>query len=754
MKFKRILFMSLLTAGLLLSSCTKRENTESSEGSNIPESSSTIHEHTWGDSTYIWASDYSSCTATRVCLDNIEHKETETKESVYTVLVEPGCESEGSATYTVTFENKAFAAQTHEVTLDQKGHTWETPTYEWNADYSECTATRVCANDKAHTESETAFSVYKVTKKPTCAEEGVGQYKVSFAKKCFETQIHKVKIDKDLTAHNYIESVVAATTDDEGYTLHTCEYCHDSYKTDITSAENKFTYAEYMGGYMITAYTGEAEIINVPATHNGLDVKRIDGIKTGRIIHIPETITDFYGGCFSENTQLEEVNIPEGTTTIGSMFNGCTSLKSIVIPDSVTNIGQYAFFQCSSLEEMTLPFTGRTPNDSSYYHLAYIFGGTAYDSAPNYVPQSLKKVTLSSACTRIPNQAFFKCQYLEEVVIGENVTKIGWYAFGETQKITEINIPKKVSIIDTDAFASLNGADKIEAINVDIENENYASEDGVLYNKDKTVLLRYPSGKKDESFAVPDSVIEIGESAFRNNSFVKNITMNNNVETLNYNSFYCVSNLTSIELSNKIKVIPMNCFKACQKLPSIELPEGIETIEMYAFCQCSALKTINIPASVTSIGEDVFQLVRLTSLKFDGNIRNIQFDSNWNSSLLSKPSISIADVEEPYGIMVNGESFIGGGFFGFGDGGNKKYLQFMFEATFAVGDEFVFYDNIENEQFDIAIDGFSLGGDSATSENWKDYFDFDGSKYIAKQQFNCTFYMKIDGVNNNVYISL
>ena len=79
-----------------------------------------MHEHTWGDPTYAWAEDFSSCTATRVCLDNAEHKESETKQSVYTVLVEPGCESEGSAKYTVTFENSAFVTQTHEVTLDQK----------------------------------------------------------------------------------------------------------------------------------------------------------------------------------------------------------------------------------------------------------------------------------------------------------------------------------------------------------------------------------------------------------------------------------------------------------------------------------------------------------------------------------------------------------------------------------------------------------------------------------------------------------
>lgn len=111
--------MSLLTSGLLISSCANGENTESIQESSTPESSessSPIHEHTWGEPTFAWADDYSSCTATRVCLDNAEHKETETKESVYIVLIEPGCESEGSATYTATFENKAFVVQTHEVT--------------------------------------------------------------------------------------------------------------------------------------------------------------------------------------------------------------------------------------------------------------------------------------------------------------------------------------------------------------------------------------------------------------------------------------------------------------------------------------------------------------------------------------------------------------------------------------------------------------------------------------------------------------
>lgn len=84
------------------------------------------HAHRWGNPTYTWSQDYSSCTATRVCLDDSTHIETESKNSVYTVVTPSSCSQEGKGEYKVTFSNSSFATQTHEVKLEKKEHTFST----------------------------------------------------------------------------------------------------------------------------------------------------------------------------------------------------------------------------------------------------------------------------------------------------------------------------------------------------------------------------------------------------------------------------------------------------------------------------------------------------------------------------------------------------------------------------------------------------------------------------------------------------
>ncbi len=101
------LFVSLGFLILTLTSC--------GGGSN----NSSTHEHTWGSPTYTWTSDYSSCTAERVCSGDTSHKETETANSTYVVVTEPTEESEGLGRYTATFTNTAFTTQTHDIDIDK-----------------------------------------------------------------------------------------------------------------------------------------------------------------------------------------------------------------------------------------------------------------------------------------------------------------------------------------------------------------------------------------------------------------------------------------------------------------------------------------------------------------------------------------------------------------------------------------------------------------------------------------------------------
>ena len=98
--------------------------------------------HDYGTPIYEWNADYTQCTATRVCIRNSEHKETENA----TVVSETtgDCGTGITHTYTATFTNTVFEQQVKTVTDTSAEHTYETAVVEWNADYSDCTVTRLC----------------------------------------------------------------------------------------------------------------------------------------------------------------------------------------------------------------------------------------------------------------------------------------------------------------------------------------------------------------------------------------------------------------------------------------------------------------------------------------------------------------------------------------------------------------------------------------------------------------------------------
>ena len=106
MKKKLVLMTSALMAMSLLSACN-------------------AHTHDWGEVTYTWSSDNTTCTAERVCKGDESHKETETANSTYVVVTEAKCEEDGKGRYSVSFENEAFEAQTKEVKIDATDHDYQ-----------------------------------------------------------------------------------------------------------------------------------------------------------------------------------------------------------------------------------------------------------------------------------------------------------------------------------------------------------------------------------------------------------------------------------------------------------------------------------------------------------------------------------------------------------------------------------------------------------------------------------------------------
>ena len=191
--------------------------------------------------------------------------------------------------------------------------------------------------------------------------------------------------------------------------------------------------------------------------------------------------------------------------------------------------------------------------------------------------------------TSIGENAFGFCSSLTSITIPDSVTSIGKVAFGWCSSLTSITIPDGVTSIGYGAF---DRCKKLTQINVDKANTSYSSVNGVLFNKEKTELIRYPEGKTDTSYAIPNSVTRIGSSAFYDCSSLTSITIPNSVTSIGDDAFYDCSSLTSITIPDSVTSIGWDTFSGCSSLTSITIPNSVTSIGYYAFRNCSSLKDV------------------------------------------------------------------------------------------------------------------------------------------------------------------
>ena len=205
------------------------------------------------------------------------------------------------------------------------------------------------------------------------------------------------------------------------------------------------------------------------------------------------------------------------------------------------------------------------------------------DGAFCYI-NSLKAIHIPNSVTQIGESAFCGCEALKSIHIPNSVTQIGDEAFSECSSLQSINIPNSVRYIGIDSFCNC------PQLRLTSDNPHFKVINGLLISSDGTLISCL---SKDTHIHIPNSVTQIGDSAFRG----------------------CRS-LQSIHIPNSVTHIGKNAFSWCRSLQSIHIPNSVTQIGDSVFSSCDALQSIHIPNSVTCIGRNPFgscPQLRLTS---------------------------------------------------------------------------------------------------------------------------------------------
>ncbi|MBQ7005055.1 MAG: leucine-rich repeat domain-containing protein [Clostridia bacterium] len=213
---------------------------------------------------------------------------------------------------------------------------------------------------------------------------------------------------------------------------------------------------------------------------------------------------------------------------------------------------------------------------------------------------------------------------VKKVIINSGVTSITNNALEGMNELKYVSISETVAEMDT--FNSRNpfkDCDKLEEIFVNSENPFFKSDDGILYNKDMTVLRVYPSGKQGESFIIPESVTKTGDEAFYGCKNLKDVYIPDSVTQLSLGVFSACSELVSVRLPDGISYIDQCTFLNCAKLTNVNIPYSVECIGVSAFCGCESLKEIDIHSNITSIRDGAFGGSGISTITIDKNVEFI-----------------------------------------------------------------------------------------------------------------------------------
>ena len=384
-------------------------------------------------------------------------------------------------------------------------------------------------------------------------------------------------------------------------------------------------------------------------------------------LKVPESVTHIGARAFSYCYELQQVELPPTLTDISDgLFENCTQLTELVLSDSIRTIGNRAFAYCEQLKPFEFTNTVRSVGDCAF------LGCLQWTS-----------VTLPATVEKWGSSVFLNCRNLRTV----NFEMSSLYQAEDIldawdHEYDVFNLPASMTYLDVSHLSRFSG---LKAVSIDPANPNYATEDGVLYDKAMSQLLWYPKNKQEETFIVPEtvrtiktlnknshlhkiilpdqlqsiaphaleetpidsitipaSVTEFDECVFANCTKLKYAILQCPLSALPTGTFAGCTSLETFECPNSITTIGYLCFYE-SGLRSFIIPPSVRSIDSWAFARCQSLEQVSMPSQMRSIGGCAFleceQLEEVTlpdSLQYFGDgafmqcmkLRNVSISSD------------------------------------------------------------------------------------------------------------------------------
>jgi len=324
--------------------------------------------------------------------------------------------------------------------------------------------------------------------------------------------------------------------------------------------------------------------------------------------------------AFIDCTQITSVTLPETMRSIGERaFMNCTDMVRITIPESVCQFGMYAFSGCTSLQSITI-------SGGVEFIPADMFLGCAslteinVDKS-NSAYQSVDGVLFSKDMETLKHYPAKKTN--TSYAVPDGVTLIDEYSFSGCANLQSITIPGSVTVISDGVFTD---CERLAEINVDENNSDYKSIDGVLFTKELGRIVHYPAGKTNTSYVIPDGVMSIGNYLFAGRTRLTEVMIPDSVTDIGSYAFAGCTGLTHATIPDSVERLDWYVFSGCTSLKSVTVPECTSyifsgctsltdvtisecatLIDSYAFSGCTSLTSVTIPNNVTTIYTRAFE---------------------------------------------------------------------------------------------------------------------------------------------------